>query len=155
MTPSATDATLIDAVRSLDAGSGDVDIGWRASAGEASLVVGPFTLEHRRGFVLQFQQSDFAELDSAIRGGRLLDLIAAVQKICGAQEVIWARDMNVGGLIGMLEADGGKLDPGGLDHIAAVALVGDELTDVMEIVGSPIMAGGLSFVARRWVIPNG
>ncbi|TWU05144.1 hypothetical protein CA54_58320 [Symmachiella macrocystis] len=155
VSPSDTRATLADAVSSLDKADGGEDIGWRAQAGEASLVVGPFTVGQRRGVVLRFQQSDFAELDSAVRGGRLLDLIAAVQDKCDAREVIWARDMSIGYLIGMLEADCNEISPGDLDHVAAVAEVGETLTDFMEIVGSPILAGGLSFMARGWAQPNG
>lgn len=153
--PAETAATLLDVNRSLDQGAGVEDTGWRAAAGEASLVIGPFTLGERRGIVLRFQQSDLEELDSVIRGGRLLDLIAAVHEICGALDVIWARDMSAGDLIGMLEADGCDADPGDLDHVAAVAGAGENLTKLMEISGSTVSAGSLSFAARRWALPNG
>lgn len=151
---SDTGVPLVDAVRSLDKRGGGEDIGWRARAGEANLAIGPFTFGQRRGLVLRFQQSDFAELDSAVRGGRLLDLIAAIQEICSAREVIWARDMNVGDLIEMLEANGTEIYSGDLEHVAAVAEVGEDLTEFMEIVGSTISVGSLSFVARRWARPN-
>lgn len=153
--PSETGATLLDADRSLDQGDGVEDIGWRAAAGEASLVIGPFTLGQRRGIILRFQQRDFAELDSAVRGGRLLDLIATIHQNCGAQEVIWARDTSAGDLIEMLETDGINLSPTDLDPVAAVACAGENLTELMEIAGSTISAGSLSFTARRWALPNG
>lgn len=152
--PSETSATLADAFGSFDKGVGGEDVGWRASAGEASVVVGPYTVGERRGLIVRFMQSDFEELDSAIRGGRLLDLIASLRGTCGGKEVIWARDMSPVDLVEILDTDAEDLSPGDLDHVAAVAEVGEGLSGLMEVVGDTAWGGSLRFVARKWAQPK-
>ena len=71
------------------------------------------------------------------------------------REVIWARDLSVGDLIGILESDGSEITPGDLDQIAAVAEVGEDLTELMTISGSTRLVGGLTFVSRGWALPGG
>jgi len=151
--PTQTSATLADALASLDEGVGGGDVGWRASAGEASVVIGPVTVGERRGLVLRFTQKDFYELDGAVKGG-LLELIAALHEACGAREVMWARNVSAARIVEILDGDPADLHPSTLDSVAALAEVKEDLFEFMEIFGKETWAGGLRFLAQRWARPN-
>ena len=152
--PTQTSATLADALASLDEGVGGGNVGWRASAGEASVVIGPVTVGDRRGLVLRFTQKDFYELDGALKGGGLLELIAALHEACGAREVMWARNVSAARIVEILDGDPAALHPSTLDSVAALAEVKEDLFEFMEIFGKETWAGGLRFLAQRWARPN-
>ena len=151
--PTQTSAPLADALASLDEGVGGGNVGWRASAGEASVVIGPVTVGDRRGLVLRFTQKDFYELDGAVKGG-LLELIAALHEACGAREVMWARNVSAARIVEILDGDPADLHPSTLDSVAALAEVKEDLFEFMEIFGKETWAGGLRFLAQRWARPN-
>jgi hypothetical protein len=153
--PTQTSATLADALASLDEGVGGGNVGWRASAGEASVVIGPVTLGERRGLVLRFTQDDFYELASAVKGGGLLELIAALHDTCEGREVIWARDASAEAMMEILDGDPSDFPVGILDDVAAVAEVNEDLFELMEIFGAETWSGNLRFVAQGWARPNG
>lgn len=152
--PTRTSATLADALASLDEGVGGGDVGWRASAGEASVVIGPVTMGDRRGLVLRFNQPDFYELDGALKGGGLLELIAALREPCGAREVMWARDKSLARIVEILDDDPSDIPVGTLDDVVAVAEVNEDLFGLMEVFGDVTWGGNLRFVAQRWARPN-
>lgn len=151
VSPTDTPRTLRDALTSLDEAG---DIGWRASAGEASAVVGPVTMGRRRGLVLRFIQRDFHEFDSAVTGG-VLGLIAALREACDAREVMWARDFSAASMLEILDSDPAQLPFGALDDVVAVADVHAELfARMLEFEAFETWAGGLRFAAVRWARPR-
>ena len=152
--PTQTSATLADALASLDEGVGGGNVGWRASAGEASVVIGPVTVGDRRGLVLRFTQKDFYELDGALKGGGLLELIAGLHETCGAREVMWARNVSAARIVEILDGDPADLHPSTLDSVAALAEVKEDLFESMKIYGDVTWSGNLRFVAQGWARPN-
>lgn len=152
VSPSECAATFVDVIASLDQGVGGDDLGWRASAGEASVVIGLVTVGGRRGLVLRFMQSDFREFESAVKGG-VLELIAALREACAAREVIWAREVSLTTMLELIDVEAREIPVGALEEVVALAEVSDALFEFMEIYGEEMWAGGLRFVAQRWARP--